>query len=112
MLPTLITRAGSSAVPAASSSGRNARTRKNGALRLRATSLSQADSGYSPSGAPQAAPALLTRMCTRGSDWPTTSASRRHSASVDRSAGTEITGPDPDSSSTAACPASALRELT
>jgi hypothetical protein len=111
MLPTLMTRAGSSAVAAASSSGRNARTRKNGAFRLRLTSLSQADSGYCSSGAPQAAPALLTRMCTRDSDWPTTSASRRHSASVDRSAGTETTRPNGDSSATASCPASGLREL-
>jgi hypothetical protein len=43
--PTLITRAGSSAVAAASSSGSSTRVRKNGALRLRSSSLSQADAG-------------------------------------------------------------------
>src|SRR5580658_1443310 len=111
MLPTLITRAGSSAVPAASSSGRNARVRKNGVLRFRSRTLSQAEAGNSASGAPQVAPALLTRMWTRSSDRPTSSASRRHSSSRDRSAGTDSATPYWDSSATAASPASALREL-
>src|SRR5580700_8666373 len=111
MLPTLITRAGSSAVPAASSSGRNARVRKNGVLRFRSRTLSQAEAGNSASGAPQVAPALLTRMWTRSSDRPTSSASRRHSSSRDRSAGTDSATPYWDSSATAACPASARREL-
>jgi len=111
MLPTLITRAGSSAVAAASSNGRNARVRKNGVLRFRSRTLSQAEAGNSSSGAPQLVPALLTRMWTRSSNRPTSSASRRHSSSRDRSAGTDSTTPYLDSSATAAWPASALREL-
>jgi hypothetical protein len=112
MLPTLITRAGSSAVPAFSSSGRNARVRKNGALRFRPSTLSQAEAGNSASGAPQVAPALLTRMWTRSSDRPTSAASRRHSSSRERSAGTDATRPWADSPATAFSPASGLRELT
>jgi hypothetical protein len=111
ILPTLITRAGSSAVPAASSSGKNARVRKNGVLRFRSSTLSQAEAGKEASGAPQLAPALLTRMCTRSSNRPTSAASRAHSSSRARSAGTDSTTPYRDSSATAACPASALREL-
>jgi len=111
MLPTLITRAGSSAVPAASSNGRNARVRKNGVLRFRSTTLSQPEAGNSASGAAQLVPELLTRMWTRSSNRPTSAASRRHSSSRARSAGTDSATPYLDSSATAACPASALREL-
>src|SRR5215831_14663681 len=111
MLPMLITRAGSSRVAAASSSGKNARVRKNGVFRFRSTTLSQAAAGNSASGAPQVAPALLTstfRACSRSA---TSLASRRHSASVDRSAGMAVTGPYWLSSASAAAQPSALREL-
>ena len=94
MLPTLTTRAGSSWVPASSSSGRKARVRKNGDLRLRSSTLSHADSGKDSSGSPHVAPALLTRMCSSSSRSPTTAASRRHSSSLERSAGTETTLPN------------------
>src|SRR6516162_3742018 len=111
MLPMLMTRAGSSGVPAASSSGKNARVRKKGAFRSRSTTLSQAAAGNSSSGAPQVAPALLTSTFTAGSRWPTSPASRRHSASVDRSAGMATICPYWVSSRSAAAQASALREL-
>src|SRR6516164_9202553 len=111
MLPMLMTRAGSSGVPAASSSGKNARVMKNGAFRSRSTTLSQAAAGNSSSGAPQVAPALLTSTFKAGSRWPTSPASRRHSASVDRSAGMATICPYWVSSRSAAAQASALREL-
>src|SRR3954449_247477 len=111
MLPTLTTRAGSSSVPASSSIGRKARGRKNGALRLRSSTLSQPDSGKSCSGAPQVAPALLTSTCTWSSSFPTSVASRRHSSSVARSACTKCTVPSAASSFRAASPSSALRAL-
>ena len=62
MLPTLMTRAGSPSAPAASSSGRKARVRKNGDLRLRSTTLSHADDGNSSS---KAALHHLTRVLAR-----------------------------------------------
>src|SRR3712207_1054507 len=91
MLPTLTTRAGSSSVPAASSSGRKARVRKNGALRFRSSTLSQAEAGNSANGVPQVARALVTRTCTRCSLRPTSAATRRHASLEDRAARTEIT---------------------
>ena len=94
MLPTLTMRAGSSAVAASSSSGRKARVRKNGDLRFRSSTLSQADSGNVASGSPQVAPALLTRMCTSSSRSPTSAASRRHSSSRERSAGIDAHLPE------------------
>ncbi len=112
MLPILITRAGSSRVPAASSKGRKARVRKNGAFKLRSTTFSQAAAGNSASGAPQVAPALLTSTCSACSRSATSPARRRHSASVDRSAGIAVTIPYRLSSCSAAAHASALRELT
>ncbi|ALE77835.1 hypothetical protein WY02_04565 [Pseudonocardia sp. AL041005-10] len=105
MLPMLITRAGSSADPAASSSGRNARVRKNGAFRLRSSTLSQACAGNSSSGAPQVAPALLTSRCTRSSRSPTSAASRTHSSSDERSAAMPV----PPISAAVSAQASALR---
>ena len=85
--------------------------RKNGDLRLRSSTLSQADSGNVSSGSPHVAPALLTRMCSSSSRRPTSAASRTHSSSLERSAGIETTFPNAASSATAASPASALREL-
>src|SRR6266853_2106761 len=111
MLPILMTRAGSSSVPAASSSGRKARVRKNGDFRLRSTTLSQAAAGNPSSVAPQVAPALLTSTFRDFSRSPTCSARARHSCSVDRSAGSAVTVPYWLSSCCAAAQASALREL-
>ena len=58
------------------------------------------------------APALLTSTWTRSSARPTSAASRTHSSSRARSAGTDTTRPCAESSATAASPASGLRELT
>ncbi len=58
----MITRAGSSAVAPAFSWGSSAWVSMNGALTLMSITLSKPISGNSPSGAPHAAPALLTRM--------------------------------------------------
>src|SRR3954452_9907638 len=111
MLPTLTTRAGSSSVPASSSSGRKARVRKNGALRFRSSTLSHAEAGNSASGAPHVAPALLTRMCSSSSCSPTSAASARQASSVDRSAWTKRTVPNAESSARACSPSSGLRAL-
>src|SRR4051794_28682013 len=110
MLPMLMTRAGSSSDAAFSSSGRNDLVRKNGPLTFVSITLSHAASVNSDIGVPQVAPALLTRMCSSFSTAPTSSASRRHSASFDRSAGIAVTSPYDDSSCAAAAHASALRE--
>src|SRR5947209_7066725 len=110
MLPMLMMRAGSSSDAAFSSSGKNALVRKKGPLTLVSMTLSQASSENSDNGVPQVAPALLTRMCSSFSVAPTSSASRRHSASFDRSAGMAVTSPYDDSSSAASAHASGLRE--
>ena len=67
MEPMLMTRAGSAALAAFSSSGRQLRVRKNGDLRFVASTLSHAASGYSAMGAPQLAPALFTSTWSAGS---------------------------------------------
>ena len=81
------------------------------AFTLSASTLSHASSGNSASGAPQFAPALLTRTCSAGSRAAIASARRRASASVDRSAGSAMHTPCFDSSAAAASQASALRAL-
>ena len=63
----LITLAGRAAVAAAFSAPCSAWVRKNGDLRLRSMTLSQPDSGKLSKGAPQATPALFTRMSSAGS---------------------------------------------
>ena len=73
--------------------GRQARERWNGALRLRSSTLSQPASGNSCSGAPQVAPALLTRMSSEPSREETSEASRMHSSWVETSAGRLTTAP-------------------
>ena len=89
----LITRAGSSVVAAARSSGSNRTVRKNGPFRLMSITLSQPDSGNSSSGAPQAAPALLTRMSSFSSR-SRKSAQKRSTPSTDaRSLGSEMHSP-------------------
>src|SRR5918994_317553 len=85
--PMLITRAGWSALPAASSSGTRNFVRWYTPLTLSASTRSHAASSNWSRGAPHVAPALLTRMSRLDSRAATASASRRHSASLDRSAG-------------------------
>ena len=62
----LITLDGFSAVAAARKDAASALVRKNGVLRLRFITLSQPLSGNSSKSAPQAAPALLTRISSFG----------------------------------------------
>ena len=62
MLPMLMIRAGSSAVPALRSAGSSACTSQNGDFRLRSMTVSQAASGNVSNGSSHIAPALLTRM--------------------------------------------------
>ncbi len=70
-----MTRAGSPGWAAFSSRGRQARVRWNTDLTFSASTLSHAASGYSANGAPQLAPALLTRMCSAGSRFASSAAS-------------------------------------
>ena len=78
----LITFAGRSWLPAAFSAPCSAWVRKKGDLRFRSITLSQPLSGNSSKSAPQAAPALLTRMSSFGSRARKPSASALHA--VDR----------------------------
>ena len=80
MLPTLITRAGSSCVPALRSAGTNSCTIQNGDFTLRSSTLSHAEAGKLSSGSPHVAPALLTRMCNSSVPASTSLASRLHSS--------------------------------
>ncbi len=106
----LMTRAGSSTVPAFCSSGTRNLVRWNTPFTLRASTRSKAASSNSASGAPQVAPALLTRMSSESSRAASSSARRRHSASVDRSAGRAMHVPFSDSSAATSSQTSALRE--
>ena len=73
--------------------------------------MSQPDAGKSSIGAPQAAPALLARMCTPpGSSSPSSASSRTHSSFWDRSAAIASTFPNAASSATAA--SAGRREVT
>jgi hypothetical protein len=108
--PMLMTRAGSSGVPASSSNGTRNLVRWKTPLTLTARARSHAASSNCSSGAPQVAPALLTRMSRLDSRAATASASRRHSASVDRSAAMASHSPSFDSSAAAWSNTSALRD--
>ena len=110
--PMFTTRAGSSSVAAARSWGSSARVRWNTPFTLMANSLSKAASGYSSSGAPQVAPALLTRRWMRSSRSAISAARARQPASVDRSAAMPMQVPRSDSSAATRAQASALREAT
>ena len=94
----LITRAGESAVAAASSIGRRNFVRWKTALTLSARTRSKACSSYSAIGAPQVAPALLTRTSRWSSRRAISSARRRHSSSLERSAGIATHTPARESS--------------
>ncbi len=112
MEPTLITRAGSAGLAAASSRGSSARVRWNSAFTFSASTLSQAASGYSSMGAPQLAPALFTRMCRAGSRSPSASASSLAADSLERSAGSAWHVPSFESSAATSWQTSALRDAT
>src|SRR6476620_9919780 len=110
--PTLMTRAGSPSVAAASSNGRRNRVRWYGPFTLMLSTRSHAASSWSASGAPQVAPALLISTWRRSSRDAISSASRRHSASVDRSAGIPMHSPTADRRSATSATTSAFRDET
>ena len=105
-----MTRAGSSAVAAASSCGSSARVRKNGDFTLRSSTLSQASAGNSASGAPHVAPALFTRMWSLLSRAAISAARSMHAASVARSAGRLTQVPTFESSAATSSHTSFLRD--
>src|SRR6516225_10316377 len=89
----LMTLAGRAAVAALRNAGARAWVRKKGALALRFRTLSQPSSGNSSKLAPQAAPALFTRMSTLGSRAITAAASDLAPASVETFMGIEMQAP-------------------
>ncbi len=97
-------------MPAASSAGSRARVSRKGDFALSVITLSQASPGYSASGAPHVAPALLTRMSSRGESRDTSAASRSHSSSRDRSAGMLTHVPTLESSAATSSQTSAFRD--
>src|SRR6202020_1960076 len=109
--PMLTTRPGSAELAAARNSGRHRTVSSNRALTLTFQSLSNASSGYSSSGAPQVAPALFTRMCSRSSRAPMTSISRSMPSAPARLEGTEMHSPNADSSAALASHSAALRAV-
>src|ERR1017187_1689720 len=110
MDPMLMTRAGASWVPEASSSGTRNLVRWKTPFTLRAKTFSKAVSSKSARGVPQVAPALLTRMSSASTRDAISSARPRHPASVDRSAGTPKQVPLAESSVATSSHALALRE--
>ena len=109
MLAMLITLASAPLAAPAFSMPCSAWVRKKGDFMFRSTTLSQPTSGNSSKGAPQAAPALLTRMssfCSRSFSAATRPAMP---AIFDTSAGRLKQGPMADSSAAVASQASALR---
>src|SRR5580693_8284168 len=89
----LVTLAGCDAVAAFRNAGAIACVRKNGVLAFRLSTLSQPSSGNSSKAAPQAAPALLTRISTFGSLSITAAASPLAPATVDTFIGMEMQVP-------------------
>src|SRR5258708_36552730 len=89
----LTTFAGLSCEAAAFSGPCRAWVRKNGDLRLRLRTLSHPLSGNSSNSAPQAAPALLTKISSLGSSAVSRSASALHPSTVERSWGRDTHGP-------------------
>src|SRR5665213_1712497 len=89
----LITLAGRSGEAAAARAPCRAWVRKNGDFRLRFRTLSQPLSGKSSNAAPQAAPALLTRMSRVGSRAATRAARALQPSTVETSWGTEMQVP-------------------
>src|SRR5262249_4448917 len=81
----------------ARSIGRHARVKWKMAFTLSASTLSHAASGYSATGAPQLAPALLTRMSSRDSRAATAAASASQPARVTQAPGAQKHVPMADS---------------
>ena len=107
----MITLAGVSSLAAARRGSRSAWVRKKGDFKLRSTTLSQPLSGKASSSAPQAAPALLTRMSSRPSLARKASARARQPSTVETSCGSDRQRPPfADSSRAVASHTSALRE--
>ena len=88
----------------------NSRVTKNGPLTLIFNTLSQATLGNSSKGAPQVAPALLTRIWIFSSLDLISSANFLAPSSDERSDGIEIHSPALDNSAAAALQTSTLRE--
>ena len=84
--------------------------RKKGVFMFRSTTLSHPLSGNSSKAAPQAAPALLTRISSAGSCAWKSALSWAMPAAVDTSAGSATQGPSADNSAAVAAQASALRD--
>ena len=88
-----MTLAGRSCAAAARSGFASALVRKNSDLTLRSITLSQPLSGNSSNSAPQAAPALLTRMSSFGSSLMISAASLSQPATVEMSIGSAMHSP-------------------
>ena len=88
-----MTLAGRSALAAARSGFASALVRKNSDLTLRSITLSQPLSGNSSKSAPQAAPALLTRMSSFGSSLMISPASLSQPSTVEMSIGSAMHSP-------------------
>ena len=88
-----MTFAGRSALAAARSGSASALVRKNGDFTLRSITLSQPLSGNSSNSAPQAAPALLTRMSSFGSRLTISAASLSQPSTVEMSIGSAMHSP-------------------
>src|SRR6266853_4863800 len=89
----LMTLAGFSADAAARNGAASALVKKNGVLTLRFITLSQPLSGNSSNSAPQAAPALLTRMSSFGSSRMISAASLSQPSTVEMSIGSAMHSP-------------------
>ena len=96
---------------AARSSGASAWVRKNGVFMLRSTVLSQPLSGNSSNSAPQAAPALFTKMSSFDSRLEISATSEAIPSCVDTSPGIEMHSPYIDNSLAAASHCAALRAV-
>ena len=88
-----MTLAGRSCEAAARSGFASALVRKNSDLTLRSMTLSQPLSGNSSNSAPQAAPALLTRMSSFGSSLMISAASLSQPSTVEMSIGSAMHSP-------------------
>ena len=91
--PMLITRAGLGPAAAWRNSGSSFWVRKKTPLTLVSITLSQPTSGNCSIGAPQAAPALLTRMSSLGSSLASRAARLSTPSMRDRSAGSAMQVP-------------------
>src|SRR5271169_6648431 len=89
----LMTLAGRAAVAALRRAGAMAWVKKNGVLAFRVRTLSHPSSGNSSNFAPQAAPALFTRISTFGSLAMTAAASDFAPATVDTFIGMDMQVP-------------------